>query len=76
MDSRGIVINMAFAVSASFVFGDHLAFTMAYNNAYLPGMIAGKLIGGLCAILAAVILNRCMHPDEAAGLSDRTGEET
>lgn len=75
MDSRGIVINMAFAVSASFVFGDHLAFTMAYNDAYLAGMIAGKLTGGLCAILAAVILNRYMHSDEAAALSDRTGEE-
>lgn len=56
MDSKGIMVNMAFAVSASFVFGDHLAFTMAYDERFLDGMIVGKLVGGVCAIAAAHLL--------------------
>ncbi len=53
MDSKGRVINMAFAVSASFVFGDHLAFTMAFDENFLPAMIVGKLISGIAAIIVA-----------------------
>lgn len=76
MDPRGIVMNMAFAVSASFVFGDHLAFTMAFNEAYLAGMIVGKLFGGACALIAAGILNRRLHPEQPADdLIERTGEK-
>lgn len=55
MNSKGIVMNMAFAVSASFVFGDHLAFTMAFDDRYLVGMIVGKLVGGFLALVAAHI---------------------
>ncbi|MBR5496874.1 MAG: ethanolamine utilization protein EutH [Clostridia bacterium] len=53
MNEKGRMMNMAFTVSASFVFGDHLAFTMAYDKAYLPAMIAGKLVGGIAAVVAA-----------------------
>ena len=53
MNSKGIMMNMAFAVSASFVFGDHLAFTMAFDESYLVGMVSGKLIGGISAIIVA-----------------------
>ena len=35
MNKKGVALNAAFAVSASFVFGDHLAFTMAYDARYL-----------------------------------------
>lgn len=56
MNSKGIVMNMAFMVSAAFVFGDHFAFTMAFDNTYLPGMVAGKLVGGLCSLVAAHFL--------------------
>ncbi len=58
MDAKGIMMNMAFAVSASFVFGDHLAFTMAFDDTFLDGMILGKLIGGICAAAAAHFLYR------------------
>lgn len=30
MDARGKIMNVAFAVSAAFVFGDHLGFTAGY----------------------------------------------
>lgn len=53
MNEKGRMMNMAFTVSASFVFGDHLAFTMAFDDKYLPAMIAGKLIGGIAAVVAA-----------------------
>lgn len=51
MNSKGRMMNMAFAVSASFVFGDHLAFTMTYDERFLSGMIIGKLISGICALV-------------------------
>ena len=56
MDKRGVVVNSAFAVSASFVFGSHLAFTMAFDNTYVLPMIIGKLISGVFAILLALLL--------------------
>ncbi|MBQ8747436.1 MAG: ethanolamine utilization protein EutH [Clostridia bacterium] len=66
MDSKGIMMNMAFAVSASFVFGDHLAFTMAFDNTFLDGMIVGKLVGGVCAVAAAHFLYRHAQKKEQA----------
>ncbi len=59
MDRRGIILNSAFAVSASFVFVDHLAFTMSFSDAsaaYVPAMIAGKLISGVSAVVLAYVL--------------------
>lgn len=59
MDRRGIVLNCAFAVSASFVFIDHLAFTLSFSEtsaSYAPAMIAGKLISGVAAVVLAYIL--------------------
>ncbi len=56
MNSRGIIINMAFVTSASFVLGDHLAFTMAFDGSMIPAMVIGKLTGGILAVLVAVIL--------------------
>lgn len=53
MNAKGRMMNMAFAVSASFVFGDHLAFTMSFDNRFLFAVIAGKLISGVCAVVAA-----------------------
>lgn len=56
MDKKGIVLNSAFAVSASFVFIDHLAFTMSFNSDYVPYLFAGKLISGASALCLALIL--------------------
>lgn len=56
MDKKGIVLNMAFAVSASFVFGDHLAFTMAFDEGFVPAMMVGKLISGVTAVIVAAVV--------------------
>lgn len=58
MDNRGKVVNIAFAVSAAFVFGDHLGFTAGFAPEMLPAMIAGKLAGGITAIGVALLLTR------------------
>ncbi len=56
MDKKGIVLNSAFAVSASFVLADHLAFTLAFAPSYLLPMAVGKLVAGLCAIVFALFI--------------------
>lgn len=56
MDTRGKVINCAFAVSAAFALGDHLGFAAANMNAMIFPMIVGKLIGGVTAIGVAMML--------------------
>jgi hypothetical protein len=56
MNKKGVVLNSAFAVSAAFVFGSHLAFTMAFDKSYIAPMIAGKIISGVCSIVLAFFL--------------------
>ena len=58
MDNRGKVVNIAFAVSAAFVFGDHLGFAAGFAPEMLPAMIVGKLTGGITAIAVALLLTR------------------
>ncbi len=58
MDNRGKVVNVAFAVSAAFVFGDHLGFTAGFAPQMLPAMIAGKLAGGISAVAVALFVTR------------------
>ena len=58
MDSRGKVVNIAFAVSAAFVFGDHMGFTAGFAPSLLPAMILGKLAGGISAVAVALWLTK------------------
>ena len=58
MDSRGKVVNIAFAVSAAFVFGDHLGFAAGFAPEMLVPMILGKLAGGASAVGVALVLTR------------------
>ena len=58
MDDRGKVVNIAFAVPAAFVFGDHLGFTAGFAPELLPAMIVGKLVGGVVALGVALLLTR------------------
>lgn len=58
MDDRGKVINIAFAVSAAFVFGDHLGFAAGFAPEILPAMIVAKLTGGITAVAVALLLTR------------------
>ena len=58
MDRRGKVVNIAFCVSAAFVFGDHLGFTAGFAPEMLLPMIVGKLVGGVSAVAVALWLTR------------------
>lgn len=58
MNRRGKVVNIAFAVSASFVFGDHLGFTAGFAPEMIGPMIVGKLTGGISAVAVALWLTR------------------
>ncbi|MBE6942114.1 MAG: ethanolamine utilization protein EutH [Ruminococcaceae bacterium] len=58
MDARGKVVNVAFAVSAAFVFGDHMGFTAGFAPELLPAVIVGKLVGGVSAVAVALLLTR------------------
>ena len=66
MDKKGVVLNSAFLVSSSFVFGSHLAFTMANGASYIPPMIVAKLTAGIAAFLLAIpIYHRVYEKKEA-----------
>ncbi len=56
MDDRGKILNVAFAVSAAFVFGDHLGFTAGFNPDMIFPMIVGKLVSGITAVFAAILI--------------------
>ena len=56
MDERGKIVNIAFAVPAAFVFGDHLGFTAGFAPEMIGPMIVGKLVGGVSAIAVAMWL--------------------
>ena len=58
MDRRGKVVNIAFCVSAAFVFGDHLGYTAGFAPEMLLPMIVGKLVGGVSAVIVALLLTR------------------
>lgn len=56
MDNRGKIINVAFSVAAAFVFGDHLGFTAGFNANMITPMIVAKLVGGITAVLLAMVI--------------------
>ena len=58
MDERGKVVNIAFAVSAAFVFGDHLGFAAGFAPEMILPMILGKLAGGVAAVAVALFVTR------------------
>ena len=58
MNERGKVVNIAFAVSAAFVFGDHLGFTAGFAPEMIGPMIIGKLVGGISAVTVAMWLTK------------------
>lgn len=58
MNYRGKVVNIAFAVSAAFVFGDHLGFAAGFAPEMIGPMILGKLAGGVSAVAVALWLTK------------------
>ncbi|MED4354951.1 ethanolamine utilization protein EutH [Schinkia azotoformans] len=72
MDDRGKIINVAFCVSAAFVFGDHLGFTAGVAKDMIFPMIVGKLVGGVTAIFVAMFIADKMLGKSA---SNKGGDE-
>lgn len=58
MDDKGKAVNIAFAVSAAFVFGDHLAFAAGFAPEIIPALIVSKLVGGISAVAVALWMIR------------------
>ena len=56
MNPKAKVLNVAFAVSAAFVFGDHLGFTAGVNSDMIFPVIVGKLVAGITALILANVL--------------------
>lgn len=54
MDERGRMVNTAFLVSGSCVFGDHLAYTLQAAPEMCGSVIVGKLVGGGSALVLAL----------------------
>ena len=58
MKEKEQILNVAFAVCAAFVIGDHLAFTAANAPAVIAPMMAAKLISGAAAVAIALLFYR------------------
>lgn len=56
MNERGKVLNAAFAVSGSFVFGGQLAYISSVSADTVGPYIASKLVAGISAIFVGIIL--------------------
>ena len=56
MNPKGKLLNVAFAVSAAFVFGDHLGFTAGVNSEMIFPVIVGKFTAGITALILANLL--------------------
>ena len=65
MDKKGTVYNAAFLISAAFTFAGHLAFTMAFDAAFIFPVIIGKLTAGVLALLVAHFLYKRMSAKES-----------
>ena len=47
------VVNIAFAVSAAFLFGDHLAFTATFQPNLIVAVMTGKIVAGVVGFAIA-----------------------
>ena len=61
MSPAGLVVAMAFAVSGSCIFGDHLAFVASVDKSMIMPMILSKFVGSISAVIGAVLLCRRNH---------------
>ena len=53
MNLKGKLLFLAFAMAASFVFGDHLGFTAGVDQGMVVPLVIAKLVAGVTALLLA-----------------------
>lgn len=56
MSDKGKLLSIAFGVSAAFVFGDHLGFVARTSQEMVFPVIVAKLVAGIFAVAAAMII--------------------
>lgn len=64
MSDRGIIVNIAFLIPASYALGDHLAFQTAVDPSTVVPMIAGKFAGGVLAVALALYVTRTKNTEK------------
>ncbi len=74
MDDKGVVLNSAFAASAAFVFGSHLAFTQARAPELVGAMIVAKLVAGVLALAVAWFVYETKQKKEKKNTVSDTAE--
>lgn len=67
MDDRGRLLNIAFLTSAGCALGDHLAYTNQIAPELCAPVMVGKLVGGLSALVAALLLAKRLKLSAGAG---------
>ena len=58
MNRKGIIMNLAFSVSAAFVFGGHLAYTIMFDESMTLPVITAKLSAGFASLIVAHFVGR------------------
>lgn len=71
MNTKGKLLNVAFAVSAAFVFGDHLGFTAGVNKEMIFPVVVGKLVAGITALILANVLSPMLLSKIETAKSDK-----
>lgn len=72
MNKKGRIMNYAFATSAAFVFGDQLAFILAFsktqnlNGKYLLAVVISKIVGGITALIVAQLFYKRIEKQETS----------
>ena len=56
MNWKGKIMNAAFSVSGAFVFGGQLGYVSTVSSGRVNAFIVGKLVGGISALVLAIIL--------------------
>ncbi len=75
MNPKGKLLNVAFAVSAAFVFGDHLGFTAGVNSEMIFPVVVGKLVAGITALILANVLAPMLLSKVQSGTPEAETEE-
>lgn len=65
MNIRGKIVNMAFAVSASFMIAGNLGYVARVNEAMIIPVLVGKLAGGISAVVVALLLAKGIETSAA-----------
>ena len=73
MDDRGRLLNIAFLTSAGCALGDHLAYTNQIAPELCAPVMVGKLVGGISALAAALLLAKRLPLSAGTGQQAERG---